>query len=343
MSDYSKEDVIKSYRWLGHTGYWTELAAFHPEYKAGKENYPYNLKNRFMPRIWYARTETQVLEFLNKFHSTNTCCYGVNPRQSILKNKNNYVRSAVDADIEVVKNFYLDFDLIHGSNDSIDMELTEELIRDIIFYLGKEKIDKPACAFTGNGYHLLFALPSIIVIQHPDIKDRMKKFRDIVDYEFSNNMKECNIRLDSTVDLRRMAKIYGTRKPYKNSKLSRFYGEERVEDYVLRDYLLSLEIDEELDEETSLDVVVELPEKFKLLLGNNSFIQGLWNNEGKKETSDDSRSGYDFTLVKECIKQGITDINDLIAILSLRPEGAFQKSGKNKEYIKRTVGNAIYK
>ena len=69
----------------------------------------------------------------------------------------------------------------------------------------------------------------------------------------------------------------------------------------------------------------------------------LWNNEGKTETADVSRTGYDFSLVKVCIKKGITDINDLVAILTLRPRGAFQGSGKDEQYIMRTIGNALYK
>src|SRR5579872_2392752 len=46
---------------------------------------------------------------------------------------------------------------------------------------------------------------------------------------------------DSTQDLRRMVRCYGTGKPGVGV-VSRFYGRERVEDAALRDYLLGLRV-----------------------------------------------------------------------------------------------------
>lgn len=112
---------------------------------------------------------------------------------------------------------------------------------------------------------------------------------------------------------------------------------------MLKEYLLSLDLDEQFGEETPLSIPNELPEKFQNLLKRESYIKKLWNNKGKTGAADLSRSGYDFSIARECIKQGITDINKLITILALRPEGAFQKSGKGEQYLKRTVGKAIYR
>lgn len=159
----------------------------------------------------------------------------------------------------------------------------------------------------------------------------------------SVEMNNKDIELDNTTDLRRVAKIYGTKKPFKNSKVSRFFGEKRMEDSVLRESLLSLDIDETIESDIVLVIPDGLPENFIQLLDQDPTIQNLWNNRGKIVTLDISRSGYDFTLIKECIKKGITDINELSAILALRPEGAVQKSGKNEQYIKRTIGNALFK
>jgi hypothetical protein len=53
------------------------------------------------------------------------------------------------------------------------------------------------------------------------------------------------------------------------------------------------------------------------------------------------RTGYDFSLVKECMQKGITDVVVLATFLKLRPEGAVQKSGKGDSYMRLTIANAI--
>ena len=342
---YNADDIMKSFAWLGHAQYgFTELVAFHPGYRPGRESFQYNLKHDLLPKIWYVKTKKQVLSFVARYHQDHTCCYGINPRVSILKNTTNHVRSAKDADIEIVMNLYLDFDCIDTHTEQWNLFMLEELLHEIEAYLKKENIStQPVRAFTGNGYHLLFAVPPIKVNEHSDIGERLKKFREGIYNTFSDDMKREGIRLDSTMDLRRVAKMYGTRKPFPQSKLSSFYGSERIEDHALREYLLSLPLTDPPGTGISIRIPEKLPDTFKNLLSNDSVIQGLWNNKGKGAIGDISSTGYDFSLAKECIQRGITDINDLFAILALRPEGAFQKSGKNEHYIRRTIGNAVFR
>ncbi len=196
----------------------------------------------------------------------------------------------------------------------------EELIGEVGFYLRKKQIREPVTAFTGNSYHLLFPLPAIKVEEQPDIGDRLKQFRDIIHDEVSGQMRAEGIKLDSTVDLRRVAKIYGTKKPCKGARLSKFYGSERIEDFVLREYLLSVDLTEPVFDGVSLTISDTLPAKCQNLLRTDSYIQKLWNNEAKAAMADVSRTGCDLSLIKECINKGITDINDLVTILALRPE-----------------------
>ena len=132
-------------------------------------------------------------------------------------------------------------------------------------------------------------------------------------------------------------------KIYKEAKLSKFYGDERIEDLVFREYLLSIDISTRYDTKIPFTIPDELPKNFIYLLENDLYIQRLWNNEGKSELTDTSRTGYDYSLIIACIERGITDIKYLFAILVLRPEGAFMKSGKNEQYIRRTIANAIFK
>ena len=342
MSDYYAEDIIRSYRWLGHSRHeFTELNAFHRNYRPGPDNYQFNRRHGFNTKIWYVNSEQQLMEFVRRFYRNHTLCFGVNPRPKRFRNNAGYLRSAQNVDILFIQNLYLDFDLENPGKDENFFRL-EELLDDIEFFLSKENIQKPVRAFTGNGYHLLFAIPKVSAEEYPDFGMKLKKFRDIIAYEFGDSMKSEGIRLDSTVEPRRVAKIYGTKKPADTARLSRFFGCERTEDFVLKEYLLSLEPDVEKPA-ADISVPKKLPEEFRGLLERDLLIRKLWNNEGKLKTLDGSRSGYDFSLVKACLKKGITDIKALSAIIILRPEGAFQKSGKNLSYVKRTIANAIMK
>lgn len=342
-SQYSPEDVIKSFQWLGHHEHgYTELCAFHKKYKAGRENFVHNLERGFLPKIWYTKKDNQALAFVKKFYKDHTCCYGINPRPAILRNMRRYPRSAKDSDIETVVNFYLDFDIADSVEDNQQIFQLRELLNEIIQDLRKEKIKEPALAFTGNGYHLLFALPAISVDENPAIKDRLMAFRNNIYQEYRQYMKNIGAKLDNTMDLRRVAKIYGTKKPYKNYKLSKFYKKDRVEDFVLREYLFSLDMTDHGVTDIPILAPESLSKTFRDLLHNDNLVKQLWNNQGKDETADVSRSGYDFSLTRLCIKKGITDINDLAAILTLRPLGAVRKSGKGEKYVLRTIGKALY-
>ena len=338
---YSREDIIKSFNWLGHAGYgYTELNAFHPKYRPGREHFENNKQHGYLPKIWYVKSEKQLMGFVQRYHKEHTLCYGINPRPRIFQNKK-YVRSSKDSDIKIVMNLYLDFDFENSTVSETNLFRLEELLDDVEFFLENEKIRRPVRAFTGKGYHTVFALPPTSVEEYPAIGKRLRKFRDTIDYEFADVMKSEGIKLDSTMDLRRVAKIYGTKKPSPNARLSKFYGMERIEDFVLKEYLLSLDITETVRGGILLPIPDSMPEKFSTLLEHDTRIQKLWNNEGKIETADVSRTGYDFSLARECIKRGITDINDLVSILALRPEGAYQKSGKGDKYLRLTIANAI--
>ncbi|MDA2934972.1 hypothetical protein MYX82_11615, partial [Acidobacteria bacterium AH-259-D05] len=107
--DYSLEDIAKSFNWLGHQS-WTELNAFHPDYKPGRENFEWNLKQKTFPRIWYAREEKEVVNFVERYSGSRTVCYGINPRPRIFKNKRGYARSALDKEIELSQSILFDFD-----------------------------------------------------------------------------------------------------------------------------------------------------------------------------------------------------------------------------------------
>ena len=67
----------------------------------------------------------------------------------------------------------------------------------------------------------------------------------------------------------------------------------------------------------------------------------LWAGKGKPEETDRSRTGFDYSLVRRLLYMGHRNIDELGAVLALRPEGAVKKSGKDEQYIRRTIANAL--
>jgi hypothetical protein len=331
------DDIVSSFAWLGHRGRGlTPLVAFHRDYKPGKEHFEANLKRRLFPKYWYSVRPEAAVKFVKRFYQDHLCCYGINPAPKRLTTPKGMNRRACDADIELVTNFYLDIDPA--------AEPTDEQVAELEFFLERTGpyfadvgINNPTQAFTGRGYHLLFAVPPISVLEHPDIKERLNYFRQGFHNEFQRELSGLELKLDNTMDLSRLAKIYGTKKPT-GLRVSRFYGGQRKEDMQLKEHLLSLDLEKRVV--SPLHAPDELPETFKALLKENSYVKNLWNGEGKTE-GDTSPSGYDFSLVKKCLNEGITDIMDLAAILKLRPKGDVQTKSKGDQYVRLTIANAI--
>ena len=339
---YHKDDIIRSFDWLGNSCYgYTELVAIHKAYKPGKANFRENLKKKRLPKIWYTKDPHKAIDFVSRYCINHICLIGVNPRPEIFKNKRGFPRSATENDIRVLTNFYFDI-------DCKDKQLTDEHKAEIELFIAKAEgvfedigIAPPTQAFSGRGFHLFFSPAPIIIAKHPDIKTKLIAFKDQFEQTFRKDFDDLGLKLDQTQDLRRMVKIHGTKKPDPNiRRVSRFYGEKRIPDKVLRDYLIGLEIKESDEAPSGTLKYGDIPNSFQNLLKKNKLVNNLWEGTGKTE-GDLSNSGYDFSLIRFCIKEGITDINDLASILARRPKGAYLSSGKGESYIKQTISSAV--
>ena len=339
---YIEDDIKRSFIWLNNRRYGcTELVAVHPGCKPGKANFMENLKNKLLPIIWYIYRAEQAIDFVSRYHKDRTCLFGINPRPRELKNERSFRRSARDEDIMFIHNTYIDMDFTGE-------ELTDEHIAEIELFIEKTEayfedigINPPVTAFSGNGYHLLFAFEAIRVSDHPDIGLKLVAFKDQFVDNFSKGLKDLKLKVDSTQDLRRMAKIYGTKKPGpKFKRISRFYGDMRIPDPVLRNYLVSIEIKESDKPSSGIIKYGDIPASFQSLLKDNELASNLWEGKGKTE-GDTSNSGYDFSLIILCMKEGILDLNELASILVCRPNGAYRASGKGESYIKQTISSAV--
>lgn len=336
MPPYALQDVITSYRWLGHQGF-TELNAYHRDYQPGPENFDWNLKHNLFPVVAYTRSEQGVAGFVRKYHDYRMLCYGLNPRPRMFENDNRRPRSAREHEIEISQNLLIDIDVASKQPSAAQIaELGDAVKRADDCFLD-QGLNAPVKAFTGRGYHQLFAFPEISVTECPDIASRLRQFSEGFKSTYGRELAAFDARVDSTHDLRRMVKIYGTAKPQVGI-ISKFYGSERLEDERLRAYLLGLEPQQERN--IALRTSGELPPWFETVLQRDARTRELWSGSGKL-AGDTSRSGYDYSLVLRLMGLGYTDISDLATVLALRPEGAVQKSGKGDSYIRHTIANVI--
>ena len=155
----------------------------------------------------------------------------------------------------------------------------------------------------------------------------------------SQELERLEAKIDKTQDLRRMLKCYGTAKP--NGVTSRFFGNERIEDEALREYLLNIKLPERELGSLVLNVANELPGWFQGLLEKDKRVEELWAGKGKAVNTDTSGSGYDMTLLRKLLHLGYKNIDELSTILALRPEGSVKKSGKGERYLRTTLAKAL--
>ena len=85
----------------------------------------------------------------------------------------------------------------------------------------------------------------------------------------------------------------------------------------------------------------ELPDWFEGLLRQDKKLRDLRSGDGKATTTDISRSGFDYSIVRRLLWLGYRNIDDLATILALRPDGSVRQGGKGAQYIMRTIGSAL--
>lgn len=105
--------------------------------------------------------------------------------------------------------------------------------------------------------------------------------------------------------------------------VSRFYGNERVSDARLRDYLLMLTPALTTPQESlpALTVSTELPGWFTRMLATDARRScDLWEGRGKHTGTDRSHSGYDFSITCYLLSQAKSKPDDLATLLAARQQ-----------------------
>ena len=204
---------------------------------------------------------------------------------------------------------------------------------------------RAAGAFSERGYQLLMPYPPVHVKNHPDIRTRLEAFRGAFGGAFRQELSQLGVVLDSTQDLSRKFKVYGTSRP-EVGVLSRFYGDGRVEDEALRAYLLEMKIPESQTStwagNSRIKMRDSLPEWLPTVLERDRELREPWDGVGKPgDITDTTKSGYDYSIVRRLLRLGDTDVAELATVLALQPGGGARDKGE--AYIRRTIGNALMK
>src|ERR1017187_4947289 len=233
---YSLGDVHRGYRWLGHRV--TEVAVLHPLYRAGDVRW--NHKHGAWPITNYITNETGLVDIVRAYAGKRMICYGVNPRPAVLRREDGRLRNARETDISVSQNLLLDIDLV-GAVTPARLDSLQNFFVLADEYFASVGVAAPVRALTGRGAHLLFAYQPISVDQVADLRERLRSFKHRFVRALRPDLSRLEARVDSTQDLRRMTRVYGTTKPQVGI-VSKFFANGRVEDEALRSYLLGMRV-----------------------------------------------------------------------------------------------------
>jgi hypothetical protein len=336
---YSPDDVARGHAWLGHAGVGvTEVSALHPEYRPGEHDW--NLQHKAWPITTYLRDVEDLFAIVRQYAGGRMICYGLNPRPHKLTHPDGRTRSAKERDIVISQNTMIDLDLLGTVTPMRGLQLLYfvESANDYFQGLG---LQRQPYVSTGRGLHFLFAYPPINVQDNPSLPGQLRTFKNDFVTALRQDLDRLEAKVDSTQDLRRMVRVYGTSKP-SVGLVSTFHGGGRVPDPRIREYLLGLTPTPHPGPSAkprNLVLTDLMPSWFPPLLEKDRVLSELWNGKGKPAHADTSHSGYDFTIASYLIQAGKTD-EDIATVLSLRPMGSAERARKGVDYVYLTVSNA---
>ena len=255
---------------------------------------------RYRPTLLYIEPIEAITHRVNSLPNDHLILVGINPRPS------NFVDSrerAKDRDILVYKNVYFDFEPT-AEGQTADVKT---FIKEFLEYLETKyglNSRSAVVAFTGRGYHILFALPE--TDRTPmQIYTMFKAMYDglLQDDVVRNLLSKYKVKWDQTFGPARKAKLYGTKKPLIGYMCSLFPVTKRI-------------ISNILDVAEKFPVFPPKPQESVDLEFVHSF-EDLWNRVNDKLTlqayhlgdvfvEDQSRSGKDMAYANWLAGQGFT-------------------------------------
>jgi hypothetical protein len=261
---------------------------------------------------------------------------GRNPRPlSFSPNKNLMdtvgKKRAKDRDIQHITGISLDIDPVIPKGQPASKEQRDAAVSfalDLQWDIGGNVDD------SGNGSYLWIPFAKSIEIDPEHREDLKEQFRIWQENIKSKYKPEgYGLRIDGCFDFSRIKRVIGTVN-HKADRLSRVVRRDHPDDTV-RNEILSLKVP--VRKKTALPHLLPspgLPTKFKNHLKWDLILQDLWANP------DPDRSKHDWMLGLSCLEAGISDPNELAAILMNNPHGKFRRDGR-MNYVKTTVGKLL--
>ena len=286
------------------------------------------------PVVRYVQGAQAVVDFARQ-HKGKLILLGINPRDPSLGNQ---TTSAKNEHVRYLSNFYLDVEMDHprgleASDEQVQVVRT--FIDDAMLpWLRKHGFVEPVIEFSGNGFHLVFAVEPIVLKDHPEFPYQLRAFYKEIVRELSAELQSRGIRIDSTMEPRRMIKLPGTSKPGGTRRSIWPIEAERHEDEALLDYISGLqpEAEDGAGPYTLGLVAVNLPNRFEELLPSTPGLNRLWT-----EPATD-RSERDWALCRELARLRFTK-EEAATTLNHAP----YNEGKelSRHYLAFTTGKAF--
>ena len=345
MKLLNEADIKNFYNWLNHKKHgYTEVNIIKPKiiYPNGEK-----IEGKMFATGFFNNAE-DVLSICQRYSGFQDPAdnrfvmlyIGVNPRKKELfdlsPNKLDFKQkpSASDNHIAAYINGYIDCDHADDSKQAVTLEevrLTEKAANHISDWFKAKGFIQPAPGMSGNGWQLHYAVPAIGPEDNlSELKGKLKTFSRQIQEECKMN----GVRIDSTFEPRRIAKLFGTLSTKGEPELHRlttWSSNVRYEDEKLRDYIISLS---PYDDSRNLSISIQIDSKqaldpyFLKLIKHDQAINKLWN----KGINND-RSKTDYSLVSQLVEYGITEEIKLCKILYDAPHGKASSYPDPPKYI----------
>jgi len=266
-----------------------------------------------------------------RFYNRSCNVYaGRNPRPFGFGKKNTMSsarKRAKDKDISYITAMSLDIDPIRKKDTPSTNEQHEKAIE---FALKLQKSLGGDVDSSGNGAYVWIPFGNPIDV-NDELKHQCEEWQAQIKKLY--RPEEYGLRIDGCYDFSRIKRVIGTYN-HKAGRQSGFVKRTELSDKV-RDEILSIEIRKTKQPKSgyhNLAPSKSIPTRFQHLLEWDSTVRDLWQNPDP----DNDTSRHDWIIGLVCVEAGITNTDDLAAILMNNPHGKYRRDEK-LSYVGGTV------
>lgn len=267
---------------------------------------------------------------------------GRNPRPFTISGVRNCMNAvwrkrARDKDIRLLTAMSLDVDPVRMKGTPATPEQRETAL---LFVLRLQERYGGAVDDSGNGIYLWWQFGTPIEVDESTfwtLKGKCEAWQAMLRQTYKPEMH--GLRIDGCHDLSRLKRVIGTVN-HTAGRVSCAIASSEPTD-VIRSELLAVHPVQYLVTGTRrsappLPAQAELPSSFQRLLASITSVSRMW----ETPDPDGDTSRHDWTLGMRCIEAGITEPNDLAAVLAANPHGKYRRD-QGTAYLKLTLQNLL--